>query len=183
MEAAPSGYTPEGTPQDFPRAASGSGRRVPCEGPDQGTVQNQAGTVNPPRRQGAVRVPAEYSTRCDVTYGTMITTPNGRNFCSAEHCTEYPTACGGGHVRRTRLPLWQGHVNPPRRQGAVGSQQNILPNGRHLLDDEHDTKRQKCFPPNTLRNILPLCDERQYPNVANENVKIINKRYYDHERR
>ena len=113
-------------------------------GPTRELSRTRQRHVHPPRRQGAVRVPAEYSTRCDVTYWTMNTTPNGR-FFSAEHCTEYPTACGGGHVRRTRLPLWQGHVNPPRRQGAVGPSRifyqvdvtywmtNTTPNGRNVF--------------------------------------------------
>ena len=53
----------------------------------------------------AVRVPAEYYTKCDVIYW-MTTHATKRQNIFAEHFTEYYTACGGGHVRRMRIPLY-----------------------------------------------------------------------------
>ena len=53
---------------------------------------------------GAVRVLAEYYTKCGVTYW-MMTHATKRQNIFAEHLTEYSTACGGGHARQIRIPL------------------------------------------------------------------------------
>ena len=53
---------------------------------------------------GAVRGPAEYYTKCDVTYWMTSHATKQQNIF-VEHFTEYSTACGDDHVRRMRIPL------------------------------------------------------------------------------
>ena len=72
----PQRNSPRTSPEPPVVAAEGYRAR----GPTRELSRTRQGHVNPPRRQGAVRVPAEYSTRCDVTYWRTNTTPNGRNF-------------------------------------------------------------------------------------------------------
>ena len=116
-----------------------------ARGPTRELSRTRQGHVNPPRRQGAVRVPAEYSTRCDVTYWTMNTTPNGRNFfppntvrnilppAAAAMCDERDYPYGRDMLTRPDARVLSGPSRIFYQMDVTYWMTNTTPNGRNVF--------------------------------------------------